>query len=98
MNMMKRVLWMMISLCMGMSAMAQQSGIVRTLERPSKPSEYLTGVSIDILEYPNVIVSQKGGKFSFIIPGKRFGEPFTVTGLGHPARERQETHRKQGLR
>ena len=79
MNMMKRVLWMMISLCMGMSAMAQQSGIVRTLERPSKPSEYLTGVSIDILEYPNVIVSQKGGKFSFIIPGKRFGEPFTVT-------------------
>ena len=75
---MKKVL-IMIALCMCMSAMAQQSGFVRTLERPSKPSEYLTGVSIDVLEYPNVIVSQKGGKFSFIIPGKRLGEPFTVT-------------------
>ena len=75
---MKKVL-IMIALCMYMSAMAQQSGFVRTLERPSKPSEYLTGVSIDVLEYPNVIVSQKGGKFSFIIPGKRLGEPFTVT-------------------
>lgn len=79
MNMMKKVLWMMVGLCIGMSAMAQQSGIVRTLERPSKPSEYLAGVSIDVLEYPNVIVSKKGGKFSFSIPGKRQGESFTVT-------------------
>ena len=77
--MMKKVLWMMVGLCIGMSAMAQQSGIVRTLERPSKPSEYLAGVSIDVLEYPNVIVSKKGGKFSFSIPGKRQGESFTVT-------------------
>lgn len=69
----------MVGLCVGMSAMAQQSGIVRTLERPSKPSEYLAGVSIDVLEYPNVIVSKKGGKFSFSIPGKRQGESFTVT-------------------
>ena len=77
--MMKKVLWMMVGLCIGMSAMAQQSGIVRTLERPSKPSEYLAGVSIDVLEYPNVTVSKKGGKFSFSIPGKRQGESFTVT-------------------
>ena len=80
MNKMKKVLWMMACLCLTTGASAQmQSGIVRTLERPGKPSEYLAGVSIDVLEYPNVIVSKKGGKFSFSIPGKRQGESFTVT-------------------
>lgn len=80
MNKMKKVLWMMAYLCLTTGASAQmQSGIVRTLERPGKPSEYLAGVSIDVLEYPNVIVSKKGGKFSFSIPGKRQGESFTVT-------------------
>lgn len=70
----------MACLCLTTGASAQmQSGIVRTLERPGKPSEYLAGVSIDVLEYPNVIVSKKGGKFSFSIPGKRQGESFTVT-------------------
>lgn len=76
---MKKVLLLMIGLCMGMSAMAQQSGIVRTLERPGKPSEFLTGVTINVLEYPNAIVSKKGGQFSFAIPGKRQGESYTVT-------------------
>ena len=80
MNKMKKVLWMLACLCLTTGASAQmQSGIVRTLERPGKPSEYLAGVSIDVLEYPNVIVSKKGGKFSFSIPGKRQGESFTVT-------------------
>ena len=66
MNKMKKVLWMMACLCLTTGASAQmQSGIVRTLERPGKPSEHLAGVSIDVLEYPNVIVSKKGGKFSF---------------------------------
>lgn len=80
MNKMKKVLWLLACLCLTTGASAQmQSGIVRTLERPGKPSEYLAGVSIDVLEYPNVIVSKKGGKFSFSIPGKRQGESFTVT-------------------
>ena len=79
MNNMKRVLWMMIGLCLGMSASAQQSGIVRTLERPSKPSVGIEGVTIRVLEYPNVIVSKRGGKFSFALEGKRPGAPFTVS-------------------
>ncbi len=69
----------MIGLCIGLSATAQQMGIVRTLERPGKPSEYLSGVTINVLEYPNAIVSKKGGKFSFAINGKRQGESFTVS-------------------
>lgn len=68
-----------IGLCLGMGANAQQSGIVRTLERPSKPSVGIEGVTIRVLEYPNVIVSKKGGKFSFALEGKRPGAPFTVS-------------------
>ena len=80
MNKMKKVLWMMACLCLTTGASAQmQSGIVRTLERPGKPSEGITGVTINVLEYPNAIVSKKGGKFSFSIPGKRQGDSYTVT-------------------
>ena len=76
---MKKVLWMIACLCIGLSAAAQQQGVVRTLERPGKPSVGIEGVSVEVLEYPNVIVSKKGGKFSFAIPGKRQGDSYTVT-------------------
>lgn len=72
---------MLIAACMGiaLTAMAQQHGIVRTLERPGKPSVGIEGASLDVLEYPNAIVSKKGGKFSFTLKGKRQGDSFTVT-------------------
>ena len=76
---MKKILWTLVALSIGISATAQQHGIVRTLERPGKPSEALVGVAINVLEYPNTIVSKKGGKFSFTIEGKRQGESFTVS-------------------
>ena len=80
MNKMKKVLWMLACLCLTTGASAQmQSGIVRTLERPGKPSEGITGVTINVLEYPNAIVTKKGGKFSFSIPGKRQGDSYTVS-------------------
>ncbi len=80
MNQIKKVLWLLACLCLTTGASAQmQSGIVRTLERPGKPSEGITGVTINVLEYPNAIVSKKGGKFSFSIPGKRQGDSYTVT-------------------
>ena len=59
MNKMKKVLWMLACLCLTTGASAQmQSGIVRTLERPGKPSEGITGVTINVLEYPNAIVTK----------------------------------------
>lgn len=80
MNKMKKVLWMLACLCLTTGASAQmQSGIVRTLERPGKPSEGITGVTINVLEYPNAIVTKKGGKFSFSIPSKRQGDSYTVS-------------------
>ena len=76
---MKKLLWIIACLCIGLSAAAQQQGVVRTLERPGKPSVGIEGVSLDILEYPNVIVSKKGGKFSFALKGKRQGDSFTIS-------------------
>ncbi len=65
--------------CATLFTWAQQQGVVRTLERPSKPSEGISGVTINVLEYPNAIVSKKGGKFSFTIEGKRAGDSFTIS-------------------
>ena len=77
---MKKLLWIIICLSAvaGMKAQKQE-GIVRTLERPGKPSVGVQGVTINVLEYPNAIVSNKGGKFSFSIPGKHQGESFTLS-------------------
>ena len=77
--MMKKVFWILICLCFSLNAIAQQQGIVRTLERPGKPSTGIQGVTINVLEYPNAIVSKKGGRFSFNLDNKRQGESFTVT-------------------
>lgn len=79
-NDMKKVLftWMCLACSLASGAQAQQ-GIVRTLERPSKPSVGIEGVTINVHEYPNAIVSKKGGKFAFTLSGKRLGESFTMT-------------------
>ena len=76
---MKKYLWIIIALFIGISAQAQQQGIVRTLERPGKNSVGIPGVTINVMEYPNAVVSKKGGKFSFVLDGKRPGDSFTVT-------------------
>lgn len=80
MNEMKPVLWLLL-LCLAVvhPAMGQQQGIVRTPERPGKPSTGIQGVTINVLEYPNSIVTKKGGKFSFKLEGKRPGESFTIS-------------------
>ena len=80
MNKMKRLLWILVcmSIVLGTSAQKQE-GIVRTPERPNKPSMGIQGVTINVLEYSNAIVSKKDGKFSFSIPGKRQGGSFTIS-------------------
>ena len=77
---MKRLLWITLCACMTFCALAQkQQGIVRTIERPGQKSVGLNGVTIKINEYPNAIVSGKGGKFSFTIQGKKQGDRCLVT-------------------
>ena len=65
---------------MSIAAGAQtQQGYVRTLEKANRPSQGIEGVSVNILEYPNALVTKKGGKFSFAIPGKKQGDAFKVS-------------------
>ena len=56
-----------------------QQGYVRTLEKANRPSQGIEGVTVNILEYPNALVTKKGGKFSFAIPGKKQGDSFKVS-------------------
>ena len=56
-----------------------QQGYVRTLEKANRHSQGIEGVTVNILEYPNALVTKKGGKFSFAIPGKKQGDSFKVS-------------------
>ena len=76
----KRQIWTVVCLGGALAAGAQgQQGIVRTLERPGKPSVGLDGVTINVLEYSNAIVSKKGGKFSFTLKDRRQGDFYTIS-------------------
>ena len=79
MTKMKKLFWMVIGLSIAINVMAQQQGIVRTLERPGKTSVGIEGATLNVLEYPNAIVSKKGGKFSFELQGKRQGDSYTIS-------------------
>ena len=77
---MKRFLWITLCLCVTLTTLAQkQQGLVRTIERPGQKSVGINGVTIKINEYPNAIVSGKGGKFSFTLQGKKQGDRCLVT-------------------
>ena len=79
---MKRFLWITLCLCITLAALAQkQQGIVRTIERPGQKSTGISGVTVKINEYPNAIVSGKGGKFSFTLQGKKQGDRCLVTSV-----------------
>ena len=80
MSEMKKLILISVLLLLSLSAAAQtQTGYVRTLERPHQASVGLEGVTVNILEYPNAIVTKKKGRFSFSIPGKKQGTSFTVS-------------------
>jgi tetratricopeptide (TPR) repeat protein len=70
----------MVCFAITLTAGAQKQGVyVRTLEKANRPSQSLEGVTVNILEYPNTLVSKKGGKLSFSIPGKKQGDSFKVS-------------------
>ena len=76
----RKLIALSMCLCVTIGACAQsQQLIMRTLERPNKPSEGIEGGTVNVLEYPNALVSKKGGKISFTIKGKRQGDSFTIT-------------------
>lgn len=79
-DMKKISLIILTCIVMSIAAGAQtQQGYVRTLEKANRPSQGIEGVTVNILEYPNALVTKKGGKFSFAIPGKKQGDSFKVS-------------------
>ena len=73
---------LIVMACLAISLVAEvqkQQGIVRTLEKAKRPSVGIDGVTVNILEYPNALVTKKGGKFSFSIPGKKQGDSYKVS-------------------
>ena len=78
---MKRIsLIILTCIVVSLAAGAQtQQGYVRTLEKANRPSQSIEGATVYILEYPNALVTKKGGKFSFTILGKKQGDSFKVS-------------------
>lgn len=69
-----------MGLCITVGAWAQrQQLLVRTLERSDKPSVGIEGVTVNVLEHPNALVSNKGGLILFTFEGKRTGDSFTIS-------------------
>ena len=79
--MMKKILFIvLVFFASTFTAGAQtQQGYVRTLEKAKRPSQGIEGVSVNILEYPNTLVTKKGGKFSFTLQGKKQGDAFKIS-------------------
>lgn len=77
---MKKVLIFVVAcVAMAFTAGAQQQGVVRSVERPKQPSKGIAGATVNILELKNDLVTDKYGKFSFTIRGKKTGDPFKVS-------------------
>ena len=74
-------LFLTILLCLATLTIGAQTqqGIVRTLEKSNRASVGIDGVTVQILEFPNAIVSKKGGKFSFPLQGKKQGDAIKVS-------------------
>lgn len=77
---MKKNILLLLCLFITFAVLAQkQQGLVRTIERPGQKSVGIKGATVKINEYPNALVSGKGGKFSFAIQGKKQGDRCLVT-------------------
>ena len=74
-----------------------QQGIVRTIERPNKPVEYLSGVAVRVIGDNNKAESNANGVFSLLMRGKTEGDKFvlqSVTKAGYELNDRGVVGRK----
>ena len=68
-----------VSCAIAFGAFAQtQQGYVKTLGKPLKKGEALSGVTVRVKGEHNAVVSQKDGKFSLPMHGKKSGEPYSL--------------------
>lgn len=75
----KPLLLMALCCVVSIFSMAQtQYGYVKTVGKPWKKGEALSGVTVRASGGHNAVLSQNDGTFSLALPGKKPGEPFTL--------------------
>ena len=73
--MVKKILLSWVLLLATCFAVAQtQCGVVRTIARPDKKSEVLSGVVIRFKGYPNAVITSDDGSFDAVLVGKNEGD------------------------
>lgn len=80
---MKRIIIFIVSVVLSCGAMMAQvqQGYVRTKGRPKQPGKPLAGVVIRIKGSLNAVVTDKNGRFSINLPGKRDGDPIVFASI-----------------
>ena len=76
---MKRIfIFILLSVFFFVSYAQTQSGYVRTLGRPDKKGEPLSGVSIRVKGEHNTVLSNEDGNFSLLLTGKKNGDAYSL--------------------
>lgn len=76
---MKRIfIFILFSVSFFVSYAQTQSGYVRTLGRPDKKGEPLSGVSIRAKGEHNTVLSNEDGNFSLLLTGKKNGDAYSL--------------------
>lgn len=76
---MKRIfIFILLSVSFFVSYAQTQSGYVRTLGRPDKKGEPLSGVSIRAKGEHNTVLSNEDGNFSLLLTGKKNGDAYSL--------------------
>lgn len=77
-----------------------QPGLVRTVNRPNRPSEQLSGVMLRVRGNHNAVVSDDNGSFALLMQGLEAGQPYALSSViksGFELREPEIIGRKQAF-
>ena len=89
---MKRGFSLLIILFLALCCMAQtQQGLVKTLGRPDKKGEALSGVSIRVKGEHNPVLSRNDGTFSILFFDKKIGDSYSLQQVQKSGYELNET-------
>ena len=91
---MKRTLLLIYTLTLGfmLSSQAQtQRGYVKTLGRPGRPGEPLSGVTVRVKGAHNAMLSQDDGTFSIDMTGKKTGDAYALQQVSKTGYELNES-------
>ena len=71
----------LLAITFSLAAAINQHGQVKTIARPNKPSEQLSGAIIRIRGSHNAVESQQDGSFNILLNNHENGQPFTIASV-----------------